>query len=144
MTSVLNDIKQDLDGMPADLWADVKKLVEDAKPAVGSTLNDARARGAALGATLAGHVPDQVIDRMPDAISDRLPATGSGRSRGRKLLIFGGLAAAAAVAAAVWMRRGSAPVPSAGAYPPAPAQDNRTWPAMEDDALDLPANGDKP
>lgn len=144
MTSVLNDIKEDLDGLPADLWADVKKLVEDASPAVGSTLSDARARGAAVGATLVGHVPDQVIDRMPDAISDRLPATGSGGSRIRKLLVFGGLAAVAGVAVAAWMRRGSAPLPAAAAYPPAPAQDNRAWPAMEDDPLDLPANGEQP
>jgi len=140
MSSVLKDIKEDLDGLPADLWADVKKLVEDAKPAVGTTLNDARTRGAAVGTTLMGHVPDQFVERMPDAIGDRLPTTKSHGSRAKKLLLLGGLAGAVAAVAA-WMRRGSAPMqPAAGAYPPASANNNHRGgaTAVGSDPLDLP------
>lgn len=141
MSSVLHDIKHDLDGLPTDLWADLKQLAEDARPAAGSTWNEARDRGAAVGATLVGHLPERVVERVPDVVSDRLPGTsGSHGSRFKKLLLIGGLAGLGAAAVA-WMRRRSAPVqPAAGAYPPASARPTTT----EDEALDLPVNNDRP
>ncbi|HJQ04060.1 MAG TPA: hypothetical protein VJ872_01340 [Nocardioides sp.] len=140
MSRVLHDIKSDLEGMPTDLWADLKQLVEDARPAAGTTLQDARERGAAVGATLVSHLPERVMEKVPDAVSDRLPGTTSHGSRTKKLLLLGGLAGLAAAGVA-WLRRGSAPFqPAANAYPPAPARPTTT----EDEALDLPVNDDVP
>lgn len=141
MSSVLHDIKNELDDLSKDLRADLKQLADDVRPVAGSTWQDARERGAAVGATLASHIPDRVIDRVPDAVTDRLPGTpDSHGSRAKKLLLLGGLAGIAAAAVA-WMRRGSAPVqPAAGAYPPASARPT----TMEDEALDLPVNNERP
>lgn len=137
--SVLHDIREDLDGMPGEVVADVRKLVDDARPALGAAFGDARARGSAVGATLVGHLPDDVIDRVPDRISDRLPGTPKGGSRLKKALLLGGIAAAAgAVAVAVRQWRTSRPVHSAdpsanGHRPDQPV-------TMTEEEMDLPSN----
>ncbi|MCL2541261.1 MAG: hypothetical protein FWE71_02240 [Nocardioidaceae bacterium] len=110
--SVLHDIKNDLDGMPSEIMADIKQLIDDAGPALGSAVGDARSRSAAVGATLVGHLPDQVVERVPDAISDRLPGASSGGSKLKKVLIFGGVAAIAAAGLAAWKSRSAAPAPA--------------------------------
>jgi hypothetical protein len=142
MASALHDIKTDLDGMPTELWSDLKQVVEDARPAAGSALKDVRGRGAAVGARLVDHLPDGVVDRVPDALSNHIPATTKRGSRGKKLLLLGG-AAAAAVGFAAWTRRGAMPAARvADAYPRGAVRRNGRPVSMTDEALDLPVDDD--
>jgi len=135
--SVLQDIKHDLEGMPTELLAHLKQLADDASPAIGSAVHDARSRGAAVGTTLAGHIPDQVIDRVPDAISDKLPTQSSGGSKLKKLLLFGGIAGAAAAAAALW-RRQQATQSQTPAWMQADSSQSPNGVAPEDVAVEVP------
>lgn len=143
-SSVLKDIRDDLDGLPGELIADVKKLIDDASPAVTSAVKDARSRGAAVGSTLVAHVPDNVMDRVPDPITDRLPGASSGGSKLKKLLLVGGVAALAAAGIAAWKARSAGTSSSslgahANSAAPSPNGHRATGPqSLEQDIAEQP------